>query len=439
VAPLTFQQQWMWSTPDRQSTVIIGLRISGELDAEVLRQSFEGVVRRHGALRTRVIAVDGVPQQRIDEAAGFAPEIISLDTLSASESEERARRFVERFFYQQIHRDVGKQFEVRLLRLSVREHVLVLSIRHIIADAFSLDILFRELWALYGELVRGRPSPLRNPPAQYANYAHWQRKTDQVWVQKHATYWEQLLARAVPVRLPLHPDPKTVRNRGDASVPIHFDAQLSAGVRGLARRARVLSPAIVMLTVYVAALSRWCDQREFVLPFTVAGRHLPEHGEMIGFLSYYLYLSMTLTGDETFLDLLLKVSRAFYTALEHQDFGRISTQAPELLLGTAFNWAPGALDRLVGLPTPAAQCKLADLFTVEPFTLKRSQSPRDHKEEHVGIAASVLFYESQDGFSGTLYYQPRVAPMTQFARALHSSTQRFIQNPGTLVATAFGD
>jgi hypothetical protein len=438
VAPLTFQQQWMWSTPDRQSTGIIGLRISGELDVVLLGRSFELVIRRHGALRTRVTAIDGIPQQLIDEPAGYTLDIVSFDTLAKSESEERARRFVEQFFHRQIHRAAGKLFEVRLLKLAAREHVLVLAIRHIIADAFSLDILFRELWGVYAELVRGRPSPLAAAAAQYAEYAHWQRKSDAEWEQKHGSYWEELLARSLPARFPLHPDLKSVRHRGDASVPVHFDLQLSTRVRELARGARVLSPAIVMLAVYVATLSRWCDQREFILPFTVAGRHLPEHAEMIGFLSYYLYLSITLTGEETFLELLSKVSRAFYDALEHQDFGRISTRAPGLLLGTAFNWAPGVLDRLVGVPTPALRSKLADLFSVEPFTLKRSQSPRDHGQEQVGIAASVLFYESPAGFIGTLYHQPRVAPLAPFASALHSATQRFVEDPRALVATAFG-
>ena len=372
VAPLTFQQQWLWGTAERQNTGIIGLRLLGDLDAQLLRRSFEIVIARHGALRTRIVTFGAEPRQEIDEPAGFHLQSIPFDGAFALENAKNARRFIASFFDAQTERTAGKLFEVRLLRLSARERVLVLTIRHIIADAFSIDILFRELWTLYSELVRGRLSPPRDPPVQYADYALWQRETAHAWVQKHSTYWQECLAQAVPAVFPVHPGPKGIERGDVANEQINFGRQLSAAVRDLARRTRTLSAAIVMLAVYVAALSRWCGQKEFVLPFAVAGRHRPEHVEMIGFLSYYLYLPVKLTGDETFLELMSKVSRAFYTALEHQDFARMSAQAPELLLGPSFNWVPGALDSLVGVPEPSLQSQLAGHLEVEPFIDRKS-------------------------------------------------------------------
>jgi hypothetical protein len=189
-APLTVQQEWLWGMVQQYRTwnfclYTFALRLSGPLNVELLRKSLETLVRRHGALRTRIVSVDGQARQQIDEVLEYHLEVVSFRNNSQSQNEVSARSYIDDLFTRRIDRGDGHLFEVRLLKLADRVHVLALAIHHIISDAFSLSLMFRELWLLYAELSQGHRCSLTGSPPQYADYASWQRKGDCDWRETH--------------------------------------------------------------------------------------------------------------------------------------------------------------------------------------------------------------------------------------------------------------
>ena len=65
----------------------------------------------------------------------------------------------------------GPLFRAKLLRLNDEDHVLLISVHHIITDGWSFGVLYREISALYQSFDGGDSSPLPDLPVQYGDYA----------------------------------------------------------------------------------------------------------------------------------------------------------------------------------------------------------------------------------------------------------------------------
>ena len=158
----------------------MALRLEGNLNVGALERSFAELVRRHENLRTRFGVQDGVPHQLIEPLAPFELHRADLShVVDPKQREQQLREWVQR---EQLHRfDLceGPLLRVVLVRMSAREHVLLLTMHHIVSDGWSLGVLNRELGALYGAYSRGQSPSWPELPVQYADYAIWQRQ----WLQ----------------------------------------------------------------------------------------------------------------------------------------------------------------------------------------------------------------------------------------------------------------
>jgi Condensation domain len=338
--PLSFQQQWLLEVARRYEdwncTAGYTFRFAGMLDLDLLQRSLEEIVRRHGSLRARIVSIDGVTGQIIDNARSYHLDVVSIHGESREEIGANARRAAEDIYDSRMDVSTGPLWTAKLLRLSDREHWLVLVMHRLIAECSSIERVFLELRSLYDELHGGHLSTFSTTPPQYSDYVVSQQKTRDNWVTGHEAYWSDRLAGASSVCWPVDPD-VAVTTRGTlGKVSCAFGSALSLELREFARKLHVLS-ATVMLAVYAVTLWRWCRQDDLVLPFNVAGRQ-SEHRPVVGYFSYILYLRVGLAGHETYREFLRRISNEFYRALAHQDFGRIATQKPELLAGTLFQW-----------------------------------------------------------------------------------------------------
>lgn len=344
--PLTVQQQWLLGLlqqhKDWNCAVAYAFRLTGELSIPILRNSLEEVVRRHGSLRTRLVLVDGTEKQEIDDPCAGHFDMTAVGGESAAEIEQEARRLFTELADRQVDPIVGPLVDVRLLKLSQHEHWLLVAVHRLTADCFSSEQVFGELWSIYREFLQNRPSPLQADVAQYGEYAIWQHSTSREWAKRHGGYWRERLAGARSLQWPRDPSAVATTAAGNAMMRGGFGKALSESLRELARRSRALLAA-VMLTVYVAVLWQWCRQKDFVVPFNIAGRQ-SEHKHIVGYFSHILYLRMQLTGEETFSELLERVSTEFFRALTHQDFGRMALQEPQFLCGTYFQWVTSHSD-----------------------------------------------------------------------------------------------
>jgi hypothetical protein len=311
-----------------------------------------------------------------------------------------------------------------LLKGSERRHWLVVAFHRLVADCSSIEQALRELWLLYGAWVENRSSLLAPNPPQYGDYALWQEKTHPEWLSKHATYWQQRLTGAAPVRWPVDRIDTKVARASLGRMSCRFSEPLSRELRELARRARTLAAA-GMLTVYVAVLWRWCRQKDFVVPVKIAGRQ-SEHKAIVGYFTHIVYLRLELTGEETWTELLSRVSSEFFKALAHEDFGQMALERPELLTGSFFQWITRSPE-LSGVPEATASG-----LTVQHV------SSRDVGEGLTAIPPGMVdveltCFDAPEGlYASGVYRADRFAPKTmeRFMEELRSTAEEFVLSPG---------
>ncbi|MGA4154863.1 amino acid adenylation domain-containing protein, partial [Ralstonia nicotianae] len=321
--PLSFAQQRLWFLAQMEGGseayhIPVGLRLKGELDEDALRRALDRIVARHEALRTRFEVQEGQAVQRVASAdVGFALDCVDLQ--GQADREQALATLSEREANTPFDLAHGPLIRGRLVKLGEHEHVLLITMHHIVSDGWSQGVLARELGTLYEAYRSGGEDPLPALPIQYADYAVWQRR----WLeggelQRHGTYWEQALASA-PTLLSLPTDRARPAQQDYAggSVEVAFDETLSAGLRKLSQR-HGTTLFMTVLAGWSALLSRLSGQDEVVVGSPVANRTRSEVEGLIGFFVNTLALRVEVSGA-TVSELLGRVKAKVLEAQAHQD------------------------------------------------------------------------------------------------------------------------
>ncbi|WP_245208992.1 amino acid adenylation domain-containing protein, partial [Ralstonia solanacearum] len=322
--PLSFAQQRLWFLAQMEGGseayhIPVGLRLTGELDEGALRRSLDRIVARHEALRTRFETQDGQAVQRVVSAdAGLTLDWVDLQ--GQAERELALAALSEREANAPFDLEQGPLIRGRLVKLGEQEHVLLVTMHHIVSDGWSQGVLARELGALYEAYRAGGEDPLPALPIQYADYAVWQRRwLEGAELQRQGTYWEQALAGA-PTLLSLPTDRArpVQQDYAGGSVEVVFDAELSAGLRKLSQR-HGTTLFMTVLAGWSALLSRLSGQEEVVVGSPVANRTRSEVEGLIGFFVNTLALRLEVGSGVTVSELLDRVKGRVLEAQAHQD------------------------------------------------------------------------------------------------------------------------
>ncbi|HEU4559963.1 MAG TPA: amino acid adenylation domain-containing protein [Longimicrobium sp.] len=323
--PLSFAQERLWFL-DRLEPGSAGynlpaaLRLAGALDERALERALGEVVRRHETLRTTFGEVDGSPVQVIAPFDGFALPVEDLSGLSEADREAAVKRLAREDAARPFDLAAGPLFRAALLRLGAEDHVLLLSMHHIVSDGWSTGVLFRELSALYAAYHEGRESPLRELPVQYADYAVWQREQlAGEALDRQLAYWRERLAGA-PELLELPTDhlrPAVQTYRG-ATVPVELSPQLLERIQRLGR-SEGATLYMMLLGAFQVLLSKYSGSDDIVVGSPIAGRTRREVEELIGFFVNTLVLRTDLSGDPSFREVLGRVREATLGAYAHQE------------------------------------------------------------------------------------------------------------------------
>jgi amino acid adenylation domain-containing protein len=431
--PLSFAQERLWLMdrlePNNSAyNVPAALRFIGSLNIAALEQSLNEIVRRHEVLRTTFTVVDGQPIQVIAPSLTLKIPVVDLQALPEAEREAEVLKLAERDV--QLPFDLAREplLRVTLLKLGVSEHVVILTMHHIVSDAWSDAVFIRELTALYEAFSTGKSSPLPELAIQYADFAHWQRQ----WLQGKVletllSYWQHQLAGA-PTTLDLkkiasNPPLSTPNEEGTAQYFL-----LSANV---SEKLRILSHQegttlfMTLLAAFQTLLYRYTEQNDIVIGTDIANRNRAEIEALIGFFVNLLVLRTDLSGNPSFRELLGRVREVALGAYAHQDlpFAKlVEALQPERRAGRTP--LVQVLFVLQNTPTPAL--KFADL-TLTPLQLHTSKAKFD---------LALFMQETEQGLVAYWQYNTDIFHPVAIARLAHhfeTLLSSIVKNPDTRI------
>jgi hypothetical protein len=321
---LSFAQERLWFLDQVMPggslyNVPAGLRLKGRLDVPALEQTFQELLRRHEVLRTRFETQEGRPVQVIAPVSRLLVPMVDLSGLTRPEAEEEVQRSSSAEARRAFDLSRGPLLRVCLWRLDDEEFAALLTMHHIVSDGWSMGVLVRELATLYAAFGAGKPSPLEEPPLQYADFAHWQRQ----WLSgeildEQQGYWRDRLARLPVLELPAdRPRPETPSFRG-ASETFELTKSLSGEIRALSQQAGV-TLFMTLMAAFQTLLGYYSGQDDVVVGTDVANRNRAETEGLIGFFVNQLVLRADLSGKPTFREVLERVRRTTVDAYAHQD------------------------------------------------------------------------------------------------------------------------
>ncbi len=321
---LSFAQErlWFFHQLDPNSSVYhltYNLRLEGQLDISALEQSFASIVQRHEILRTTFSLSQGQPIQRIHSTLPLDFKLIDLRQYSISEQDQQTQSSIQALAEQPFDLINGPLLRVGLIRLSDTDQLLLVAMHHIVADAWSIDLLRRELSHFYRAARQDQPSQLPALSVQYADFAAWQRQ----WLQGQSLeqqlgYWQKQLTSVPILDLPSdYPRPLVQSFRG-ALHQFQLPEQLVAQLKQLSRR-EDSTLFMTMLAAFQTLLYRYSGQADFAVGTPIANRHQAQLEHVFGFFLNMLVIRSDLAGNPSFRSVLKRVRETALQAYAHQD------------------------------------------------------------------------------------------------------------------------
>lgn len=324
--PLSYTQEQLWFMDKLHPgspvyNIPLYVPFQGPLDVASLKRALETLTARHDMLRVRFgTGVDDRPAQIVEPAVEVNLEVEDLSRLSGDEQQASLGRLLNEAVQKPFDLSAGVCIRYTLFRLDASNHLLNVTMHHIIADAWSLGVFVRELNTLYKAYRSGqRNSPLAPLQVEYSDYAQWQRANLRgLRLSKLVEYWTRQLAGAPHVlRLPTdHLRPKDQTFRGTVAGFVLDDA-LSEALIALSRQHKV-TVFMLMLACYYSLLYRYTGQEDILVGAPVANRGHPELEPIIGIFVNTLILRARLRDSLTFSELLKDVQGMSLAAFEHQ-------------------------------------------------------------------------------------------------------------------------
>ncbi|AUI90618.1 hypothetical protein BVV10_11235 [Xanthomonas oryzae pv. oryzae] len=417
---LSFAQQRLWFLnqldPRTGATYIMhgGVHLSGNLHVRALTRALDRIVARHETLRTHFANGEETPLQIIDAPRAVALQLIDLSGEPAPQSAARLHANNEANTGFDLAN--GPLFRGRLLRLAEREHVLLLSMHHIVSDGWSIGVLIEELGTLYAAFVQDQPDPLPPLPIQYADYAAWQHRwIDSQLQQRQLDFWcAQLRDAPALLELPTDRPRPPLQDTASDHVQVLLDETLSVRLQALAVQ-HGISIFGLLLAGWAALLSRYSGQTDLVIGTASAGRNRSELEPLIGFFVNTLPLRIDLSARPTFLELLDQVQATLLAAQANQDlpFERIIEAVRPV---RSLSHTPLCQTMFSSDTTPARALELPDL--------QLSAYPSDHHVAQFDLSLDMQIAPTRIG--GVLHYATAL-----FER---STMQAYLDNYARLLA-----
>jgi amino acid adenylation domain-containing protein len=325
--PLSFAQQRLWFLDQLEPqkplyNVFLALLLQGSLQVTALAQSLQQILQRHDVLRASLEVVGDLPMQRIaaPEVAP-PPELKVIDISSLSEQEKDAQRaaLVEQEATCPFDLARDQLLRCRLVRLGLDEHVLLITMHHIVSDGWSVGVLQQELNTLYSAYAQHELPFLTPLPTQYTDYVLWQRERLQgAYLEQQIEYWREQLREVPILELPTDRQRPAIQSFRGKEQHLLLPLSLSDDLKALSRREGV-TLFMALLAAFQVLLAYYCHQDDIAVGVPVTNRTRSEFEGLIGFFVNTLVLRSKLASNQRFVDFLQHVRRVCVGAYAHQD------------------------------------------------------------------------------------------------------------------------
>jgi surfactin family lipopeptide synthetase A len=434
--PLSFAQQRLWflaqlEPDDPAYNIPVAVRLKGQLDVKALEQSLNEVIKRHETLRTSFITVDGQPFQAIAPTLTLTLPIINLSDWHPPEREIEARRLVIEGALQPFDLAQCGLLRFTLLRLDAEEHIILLTMHHIVSDAWSMGVLVQEIAASYKAFCGDKPglgdaalTPLPELPIQYADFAVWQREWLQGEVlQTQLNYWKQQLGSTHPrLALPTTPLHSTIKTNRGARQSFVLSKDLTEAITLISRQEEV-TLFMTLLAAFQASLYCFTGTEDIRVGSPIANRNLVEIEGLIGCFVNTLVLRIDLSGNPSFRELLVRSRQITLEAYTHQDLP-FEKLVEELQPDRNLSHNPLYQAWFVLQNAPMPSLELPSL-TLSPLEIDSGTARHD-------LLLSIS--ESPEGIKGTFEYRTHLlekAVIAQLVRYLETLLRQVTNQPDT--------
>ena len=431
VFPLSFEQQRLWFfnqlAPDSPFyNIPYVVHLEGQLQVVALEQSINEIVRRHEALRTTFIVMNGEPKQAVASTLTLMLLIEDLTDFSGIQQEQRIQDLINQEAALPFDLTRGPLLRTTLLRLNEVKHILLLTQHHIISDGWSIGIFFRELAAFYKAFFTGIPSLLPELPIQYVDYAVWQRQ----WLQGETLktqldYWRRQLSGIPPLlELPTdHPRPAIQTYQG-ARLSFELSKPLFKALQIISQQEGV-TLFMLLLATFQTLLYRYTNQGDLVVGSPIAGRTQTATENLIGFFVNTLVLRTNLSANLSFRDLLKRVREVALEAYDHQHlpFERL---VEELHPERSLSYNPLFQVMFTFQSTPTESLKFSDL----------TMHLQEGKSGTAQFDLTLEITENINNLIGTIEYNTdlfEATTITRMVEHLRILLENIVVNPGMVL------
>jgi non-ribosomal peptide synthetase component F/acyl carrier protein len=425
--PLSFaqQRQWFLSLFDQNNpfdNIPIAIELKGTLNVNIIKQTFSEVIRRHEVLRTAFQTLDGKPKLVISERSELQLPIIDLSQLNETQQKSQTHQFLLTESLQYFDLNVSPLLRTNLLRLNDKEHLLILTIHHIISDGWSMSLLLHEISTLYQAFCNQKPSPLEELPIQYVDFANWQRQwlQDEV-LENQLSYWRQQLQNAPTLsELPTDRIRPSVQTFQGASYTFKISQQQLEGLKIFSQQSGS-TLFITLLTAFYTLIHRYTGNEDIIIGSPIANRNRAEIEKLICFFVNTLALRVNLSGNPSFEELLQRVRQVSLDAYAHQDIP-FEQLLEQLNIPRSLSYTPLFQIMFVLQNSPIKAIEISDL----------SWNPIDIPRKTAKFDLTLSITETDEQLIGSLEYNTdlfKPQTISRLAEHFQNLLEAIIANP----------
>jgi len=378
LAPLSFAQQRLWLL-DRIFPASAAYNIpeafvfESAVDATVLQEAVDNLLQRHTILTATILDIHPEPKLRLGAVKSISVETTDLSDIDSTMRMTAVLRLIREEGARPFDLKQAPLIRAHLYRLAPQHHVVFVNVHHILADRWSMQIIRRELTAMYRESATHEPAGLTPLVMQYAEYARQER----AFLQSnsyavHVEYWKnQLKGAPTLLELPISGSRPAVQSFAGAVHPIAISGDLYECLKRIALRENC-SLFMTLLAGFATLIYRYTGSRDFLIGSPVSGRNVVETEPLVGLFVNTLVLRLRADPHVSFRELLRSVRDTVLEAHENRDVPfqiLVEELKPERNLGSSpFFQIMFALDSETG-PVESGNVQLDAYSGISKFDL----------------------------------------------------------------------